>query len=188
MTAPEPGKAKVCAVCARVLSLLEDPDGNETWVHGIQDDDHLPVPVEPDDVLAEYRCDFCNMDESTYRLPVRPFPLPFARNIMEALNEAGAPDHMSGQDWATCNTCARYIELNQWSAVLRRAVVQWEKTHGRILPEIRTHLASLHRSVRKNITGSLVPFEKPVHPKFPQEGTQMPEWGQSRDSGKAGPQ
>jgi hypothetical protein len=179
VTTPPP--AKVCAVCARVLSLLEAPDGTQSWVHGIQDDDHLPVPVDRDEVQTMYRCDFCNMDESTYRLPVRPFPLPFARTIAEALDEAGAPGHMSGEDWAACDTCARYIELNQWGSVLRRATVQWEQTHGKILPEVRTHLASLHRAVRKNITGSLVPFEKPA-PRG--DSPEITEWGHARDTGK----
>lgn len=179
--------AKVCAVCARVLSLLENPDGTQQWVHGIQDADHVPVPVNQGEVQTQYRCDFCNMDESVWVLPVAPFPLPFARSLREVMDAEGLPQHMSGSDWAACATCGRYIELNQWSAVLRRSVVQWERTHGKMPPEVRTQLSSLHRAVRKHTTGPLVPFVPPKPPEGPETASEVTEWGQNRDSGKQGP-
>lgn len=172
--------AKVCAVCNRVLASLEGEDGSLQWVHGLQDDDHMPVPVDREDTVPEFRCDFCNMDESTWRLPVRSFPLPFSRSIEEALNAEGAPQHMSSGDWAACDTCARYIELNQWNAVLRRAVTHWERTHGKMNHIVRTSLSTMHKTVRKNIKGPLEPF---VHPSRPPETSGVTEWGQNRPGG-----
>lgn len=179
MTAPT--EAKVCAVCARVLSLYESPEGDQSWVHGLQDDDHRPVPVDPDEVPVEGRCDFCNMDAPTWNLPVRPFRMPYVRSLQEALDEDNAPIQMSGGDWSACDTCARYLELNQWNSILKRAVAKWERDKGTKMPTVvRQSLAGMHRTVRKHVSGSLHPLEPSKAPEGSEEAPRVTEWGQNR--------
>lgn len=148
--AKEPEK-RTCAVCARVLDAYEI-DGEVTWGHTLAgaDDDHPAVPVEPDEVQTKYRCDFCNEDEPKWVVPVRPFPVP------------DQPGVMSGENWSACEGCGHLIELNQWTALLRRVAESWERRHGLpMLPEVKTGLSSVYRVLRKNITGSMRPVEKP---------------------------
>lgn len=172
--------ARVCAVCARVLAKFTDPDGETTWVHGLQDDkDHLPVPVLREEVQTRFRCDFCNADESKWILPTREFELPFTGGVAALL--ADGPTHMSRADWSACDTCAKLIDTNKWTALLRRVSVYWEKEHGKMHEAVRTNLAALHRRVRKNITGSLKPFVPPSA--GPSEGPGIIEWGQQRSGG-----
>jgi hypothetical protein len=154
MTAPPEFKA--CAVCARILDRFEPGDGTAPyWRHTPQDGgelaDHLPVPVDAADIHTEYRCDFCNTDESAYILPVRTFEAPGL--TMSRYNSAG--------DWSACLGCGRLIELNQWSGLLRRVKKSWEGRHGPMPREIEQSLSSLYRLIRKNQSGGLHPFTRP---------------------------
>lgn len=173
MTAPP---QRTCAVCTRILNVYEHPDGTHTWVHGLQDEteDHPAVPVAPNTLPTAYRCDFCNMDESAYILPSRDFPLP------------GAPNTMAGEDWSACAECARLIDLNQWSALMRRSMSHWKIQHGEEMSDTRkASLGILWRALRKHITGTLKPFVKPdMENPRPHEGTGGPAIieGQARTS------
>lgn len=167
---------RVCAVCARVLDTRSHPDGTLTWHHTLQDRhaDHPAVPVEQGTAYTEYRCDFCNTDESAYVLPVRDFPLP------------GAPGAMSDGDWSACTGCARLIDLNQWAALMRRSLANQKRQNGEEMADIRkASQGILWRAVRKNITGTMKPFVPPKseNPR-PHEGTEGPAIieGQTRTS------
>jgi hypothetical protein len=172
-----PGQAKVCAKCRRVLALYEDGDGNEEWIHGLQDSgDHTAQPVDQNELHAQYRCDFCTTDESAFILPVAEFALP------------GQPNNMSGDDWSACWECARRIETNQWTALFKRAVTMWERAHGeRMAPEIKEALRKLHLMIRKNVKGALYPFVAPEvlsdSPLAGREKMEATEWGQNRAKG-----
>jgi hypothetical protein len=176
-----PGRAKVCAVCRRILSLLESDDGTrQEWVHGLQDaGGHAPVPVEQDEVKPLYRCDFCNQDdEASFILPVKDFPLP------------GQSQHMSGEDWSACKACAAHISTGRWAALFKRAVTVWERMHGQKMDSsLRTALQAMHMAVRQNVTGKLYPFVPPVMRigSIP-ESPEVVEWGQSRAGGSTGPE
>jgi hypothetical protein len=160
----EPGQ-RACAVCARILNSWTDADTGEViYDHTPQDGavDHPAMPVEPAAIHTEYRCDFCNEDESAFILPVRDFLLP------------GTANAHSGTDWSACNPCAALIDLNQWSALKRRCEAVWRFRHGVDMDATRKQgLTILWRAMRKNISGSLRPFINPndMSPRLP-EGTE----------------
>jgi hypothetical protein len=169
---PPPADLKVCRVCGRRLDWLEPQDGTEgTWEHSLQDADqqadHQPDPVDDTETYALYRCDFCNEDESAYILPVRSF---------QTLDPLGNP-YASAGDWSACLGCGRLIELNQWSALIRRVNKAGEHRHpGMPMPDI----APLYRMVRKNQAGGLRPF---VRPQPSQPGGSETQDGQNRATG-----
>jgi len=130
---------RACAVCARIL----DYSTAEGWLHVIDADDHIPVPVLPEEIRVDERCDFCFDARVTHVLPARTF----------VINEQSG----SSGDWAACDRCAGYIERNQWSALTRWSAESFQQRHG-FLPS-RTGLSRIHRLLRKNITGPLRPYK-----------------------------
>lgn len=139
---PEP--VTICAICRRTLDVVTTPDGGE-YRHTLQDpDDHPVVPVSSDRRWRA-RCDFCNAEDGTYRVPARDFTIP------------GLDGHGSYGDWCACTPCAMLIDSNRWNDVLRRSIEGHRRTSGEQLNEAGVSaLRSLHRTLRKNITGSLV--------------------------------
>lgn len=133
----------VCGVCGRVLDHRDDVG----FVHTVGDTgaDHEPVPVPMEQALVvAVRCDFCYVDHPAWVIPAREF---------EAM-----PGHMSAGDWAACDECARLIESNQWSALIRRAAESWQRRHGEpMAAPVLAGLPRLYRLLRKNITGSKQP-------------------------------
>lgn len=134
----------ICSVCRRTLDLRMDDEGAH-YQHTFQDsvnEDHEPVPMAADENW-QIRCDFCNVDTATYRLPARDFRMPILG------------DQHSRGGWAACNDCARLIEINQWSALERRIATMAEERGQPMHADTRTALRALYRVLRKNITGPL---------------------------------
>jgi hypothetical protein len=130
--------------------------GETAWVHEFLgfDEDHPAVPVEQDEIHTQYRCDFCNVDDPTFKLPTTSFDagqfeLPF-----------GITDVASGQNFLACEPCAQLIDKNQWSSLLMRVTKSWEDRHGNPMPDVaKTALSRYYRKLRRNITGSLKYFD-----------------------------
>jgi hypothetical protein len=147
MSEPVEPPRMACGVCARVLDVRTYEGGQIEYVHTSQDgEDHIPVPVDPDVIDTEGRCDFCNTDWPKYVLPASNF-------------EAIPGQVMAGSDWAACETCAGLIQYNQWNALHRRVVASWTARHGvEMLPEVSAHLKTMYGRLRKAITGPLRPI------------------------------
>lgn len=139
----------MCRVCHRTLDMRTDETG-VTYLHPIAAPaDHEPVPVAPD---AEWRvlCDFCAAEGAAFTLPVRDF----------TDRRTGA--HSSG-DWAACAGCARLIERDEWTALVRRVALAFERRNAVVAGEgIRQHLQALYRTLRAAIAGPLRAFEPPA--------------------------
>lgn len=151
MTTPQPEaepEIRVCAVCHRVLDHAE----GKGWMHTMQDrhpEDHPAVPVPEGQVPIKGRCDFCNTDEPTWRVPVATFPMP----------GPGGERHYSQGDWAACDLCGELVARNRWDALLSRA---WEHADrdgfvyaGSRDVLLKAALASLYSRVRRNRVGPL---------------------------------
>lgn len=138
--------AKVCAVCGRVLSYWSE----RGWFHAAPEllaDDHPAVPVDHTDVPFIGRCDFCQADRPGFVIPCKPFAL----NVL--------PGHGSSADWAACDTCARLVDTNQWSAVLRRARIAYQHVSGApMLHDVEATVRLLYAQVRRNVTGPSRPL------------------------------
>ena len=67
----------------------------------------------------------------------------------------GVRRQASTADWSACESCARYLERNEWNAVFRRSVNSHQLQYGYAGPEVQQALRALHREIRKNITGAL---------------------------------
>lgn len=154
----EPEK-RSCAVCAKVLNSFRDErTGEVSWVHQdlLGEHDHPAVPVAQDEVATEYLCDFCNAQEPEWTVPARPF----GTGTLSV--GPGELETASGENWAACGPCGRLVDTNQWNALLSRVKQSWRERQGREMPpEAENSLKSVYRTLRKNITGSLRPFEKP---------------------------
>lgn len=143
-------KPLICAVCDHVLDMRADDDGFH-YQHTLQDlpADHDPVPIEQPAGWTGGRCDFCNDARPEWVLPSRTFETPIETAT-------------SGGDWAACNECARFIERDQWNALIRRCVDAFMRRHPEHGPEtatsVETRLKQLYRKLRKNISGSLRPL------------------------------
>lgn len=141
MSAPE--EPHVCGVCGRVLDHREGV-GFEHSVGDRASEDHEPVPVPQSQALVVHgRCDFCYVDNPGWVVPAEDFEV--------------MPGQMSGGNWAACDDCARLIESNQWSALVRRARTGWEARHGPMPAPVSESLPRLYRLLRRHITGSLQP-------------------------------
>lgn len=142
---------KVCAVCGRTLTTVENTGTGEiTYIHGLQDvlqgEDHPAVPIEPGSEQDRPRCDFCNDEDPTRVVPVRDFGLP------------SVPGHTSAAGWAACDTCADLVDRDLWSGLFRRAKVGYEERHGPMLPAAETALRAMYRDLRKNVKGFSIPL------------------------------
>lgn len=140
----EPLKPRhACAVCGHVLDYVVDVG----WRHNSGDKslyDHPAVPVPADEISVVSMCDFCYEPDPRWILPVKSF--------VNVKANAG-----SGGNWAACDGCVRLINRNEWSALMRRVKVAWQKRHGTMLPPVEQHISKMYRAVRKNMTGA--PFE-----------------------------
>lgn len=143
---------KICQVCKRPLER-HDVDGVTSWHHHDQDilAGHKPVPVDADPADIKGRCDFCNADGPEYILPVRSFIV--GRDVHgRNLGYEG--------DWSCCAACAKLIDANQWSGLLRHVQRVWEEAHGVPAPADKIlGWQQLWRALRKNIGGSIRPIK-----------------------------
>jgi len=143
---------RVCAVCARVLDLVEHDGAVRGWQHTMADqpEDHPAVPVAPADVHAALRCDFCLADDPRWDIPARTFVYD------------GAPGAGSDGDWAACDACAELIRRHRWTMLRQRAVAAFVDRHG-LAPEQEQRmgraLGRLYRQLRANMLGPPRPIE-----------------------------
>lgn len=142
------GDQRVCAVCARVLDRHTDTrDGPVIkWEHALQDQpaDHPPIPVRPEDIHAQYRCDFCNEDATTpgWVVPAKDFEMP-----------GGSAFGMSDGDWGACEACVKLIEADDWTDLIAR-VVSGKGNQGDAPDDVvAVHLARIYHRLRANMTG-----------------------------------
>jgi hypothetical protein len=147
---------RACAVCARILHKAEI-EGETHWVHqdlGMgEESDHPAVPVDPGEVHTQHRCDFCNDDNPTWILPVKPFDITDFQDTM-------GMDLNTGGNYLACEPCAKLIDKNQWTALQMRVTQSWRERHGADVPdEAQTSLGRYYRKIRKNITGGLRHFD-----------------------------
>jgi hypothetical protein len=143
-----------CSVCGRILDYRTELDGSGGhWTHTTQDakvEDHRAVPVEvgSGNVVALYRCDFCNQDNATWTVPATDFQV--------------APLSNSVGDWCACWTCAQFIARDDWIALLEHAI-GWAKVNGVIAKgdvteaEFKMFLGMTYPRLQQHITG-------PPHP------------------------
>jgi hypothetical protein len=143
---------RICAVCGRVLvRFTKDTDPNfERWDHSEQDQlaDHPAVAVRPDQVMANYRCDFCNTDQDGihWSVPARNFPMPFG---------GGTEIDASDGDWAACNECAALITAENWAGLINRCsamspAVRSGEAHQDL---VAVQLARVYHRLRAHMTG-----------------------------------
>lgn len=131
-----------CRICGRVLDYDERTGYQHTF--GDSGADHAPDPAPVDEALVIGRCDFCYVDFPKWVIPARDFEV--------------LPGHMSSGGWAACDACVGFVEKNQWTQLVRRAVEGWSVRHGMPMStEMVESLPRLFRLLRKNISGAAVP-------------------------------
>lgn len=146
-------RVRVCAVCARTLECVVPTENGRdlpelaSWRHGIQDSpaDHPAVPVEAGEIHAAMRCDFCNVEDPSWDVPVADF-------TMSSYEDQPREDSAGG--WAACARCAELIQSNQWSALLRHAVASFMMKHPDAEEaEVWADVGKLYRDLRRNMLG-----------------------------------
>src|SRR3954449_10941926 len=102
--------AAACAVCGHVLDFVT-PQG---WAHPawLVPEDHLAVAVDPSEIAVRGKCDFCFADEPQWVLPVASFETP------EGWGSDG--------DWATCDRCSTFLDLDDWRGLELHSIHAWE--------------------------------------------------------------
>lgn len=160
---PRDESRQVCAVCARVLSELTDRvTGQKTWIHPLDmelggEEDHPPVPVMPNEITTDARCDFCFQPDPQWVLPVNDFPYDnlTALGLLASYGSAGS--------WAACDTCADFLNRGLWPNLTRRAMAAFRERHGTgekdIDDFVDDQLRSMYRQLRKNVAGPVRRWE-----------------------------
>lgn len=146
------GDQRVCAVCARVLNRLTDlNEENERWDHSFQDQpaDHVAIPVFPDEIITNYRCDFCNFNQSapSWVIPANDFKMPGA-SVQD-----GVAFEMSTGDWGACEECGELIAANDWAGLLSRVSTGAAQRSGMPQDMLAVRLARMYHRLRANMTG-----------------------------------
>lgn len=161
---PADDARRVCAVCARGLNRLIDTEtGKHEYVHPFdmelaETDDHPPVPVLPNEITADTRCDFCFWRNPQWVIPAKDFEY-------ESWAKIGMPVRgTSVGSWAACDTCADFVNRGLWSNLQRRASAAYvqtnlemeldrEMTDPAAIEFANAHVRSLFKQLRKNIVG-----------------------------------
>lgn len=152
-----PADLRVCAVCGRVADHVH----GKGWLHvadAISDagQDHLVIPVRPDEIHTIGHCDFCNALHPAFMLPVRDFLYPGSARLVFPDGDTGRSGSSGG--WSACTDCARLLERNEWNGILRRVTASRAEARH---PEVQEGLRRLYRQVRANVTGAVRPLEWP---------------------------
>lgn len=154
-TPPEEWHA--CAVCARVLEILNDTKtGEKHWMHPydvrLAGEDHPAVPVLMSEIETELRCDFCFWIHPQWEVP--------ARNFKYNWLPEGFPTPMqSTNNWAACDACADLIRQDKWFKLLKRAKTAFmgrfpmENPDPDYNREMSQYFAAMYRQLQENITG-----------------------------------
>lgn len=134
MVASVKDQSLVCAVCARVLTdhpLLG-------WVHGLQDSpaDHPSIPATRDEIHTRSRCDFCNVEDPVWVVPVASF--------------VALPGHGSDGDWAACDTCVAFVRTDDWPGLARHAALRLSTPERKADPAALRHI---YQELRANLRG-----------------------------------
>lgn len=140
---------KICLVCGFVLDYHGATGTYEhnfsTVSDGLADHPVIPVLVAEAPEQLQEKCDFCFADETSWVVPARTFQMPHVSG------------HVSTGDWAACAHCGPLIAKDRWNELFRRVKVSWEARNGAMAPMVETSVKSMHRTLRKNITGA--PYE-----------------------------
>lgn len=129
-----------CGVCGHVLDRLTDPDGQETWLHVLDDDmDHPVVPVSVDDIRTEYLCDFCLAPNARWELPVETYPI--------------GTGHFNAGNWSACDVCAGLLAEDQWDQLTSRARTSQRKRQGVANTPPREAFVYMYEQLRPHVLG-----------------------------------
>lgn len=93
------------------------------------------MPVLASEVPYIGRCDFCNVDHPTWRVPASSFQV--------------APGHGSDGDWAACDSCVELVKVRNWSVLARRAAPA---------PHLVPALQVLYGTLEQHLLGEPVPL------------------------------
>jgi hypothetical protein len=138
---------RACAVCARILDQSRDGKYGHVIV---PESDHIAVPVLPQEIRADWRCDFCSMPRPSWLVPVADFRTPNG--------ETG-----SKGPWSACELCALLIRHDDWQGLLRHVIANKTMWTGEVLPvESRPYLAALYRRVAASQLGPPEPWTPPA--------------------------
>ena len=140
------GRPVICSICSTALDFRLD---NKTYIHAAPHGDlgHEPDPIE---APADWRgvCDFCSTGRAEWELPAKTF--------------TAAEGHISAENWAACNTCATFIEKDNWDALVQYVKAQYVVKNPDLpraaIPALESQLKTLYGNLRKNITGTLTPL------------------------------
>ena len=142
---------RTCAVCGRPLDHVGTKDSNgrvitEEWLHLHSDDqDHIPVPVKPDQVRTVYRCDFCDIDvKKAWRVPTTDFLMPHGGT--------------SVGDWSACAACARFVTAENWGGLVQH--VASVTGYSRQDPTYLNYLETTYSLVALHLTGKPEPLDE----------------------------
>lgn len=104
---------QACAVCGWPLHLLQNGEVEE-WLHLRESEgDHIPVPVDQDQIRVNSRCDFCDGSDVTHVVIAPDFVLP-DRVQVPGLTQA------SYGNWAGCAECANLVSRRAWGQLVTR--------------------------------------------------------------------
>jgi hypothetical protein len=134
----------ICAVCRDALNRLAD-DRGVNWIHSLaSQDDHLVVPIVPDDNWRNGKCDFCTGKPTLFVLPAHDFQVPRLDNVT---SEGG---------WGACAICADLIAHDDWDELLTHAAATLVAKIGCTAEMFYDSMGLLYMALRENVTGPLV--------------------------------
>lgn len=141
-------KRKVCAVCGYVLDRFSQNGVLVGWLHFIpREEDHVVVPVDPNDIQYKQKCDFCSSEDPTaWVLPAKSFEMFPETSII--------PGQMSDGAWGACDACGLLIRADRWSALITRVR---QKAAG---PVPRSALQYLYSRLQANVTEKILPYDE----------------------------
>ncbi len=149
----EPVKSQRCAVCGFTLSqFVPTGGGPSSWRHEREaDQDHIPVPVDRDQLPGRARCDFCDHEGDT------PWLIVLVGPITQLATETEL--HVDSPYWAACEPCKSDITRKRWTSVYSRNAANAKGKPGEHMPGRRKYLLAMWSRVDAAIL-AIVPFSE----------------------------
>lgn len=147
---------RLCGVCGRVLSEVKSERGFEGWMHPdpALTEDHMAVPVSPDEVAGEFHCDFCFAEipgVGGWTVEAESFPM-----LLITKPSGKTETHTSVTNWAACGDCAGLIKAHSWKTLTQKAAeVYYSQNPDSSIPFAYTYaqISLLYKKLRKHMTG-----------------------------------
>lgn len=158
-------EVKVCAQCGDILDYWS-PSINApgSYAHAGQvfrnDEDHVPIPIDPEENGFNSHCDFCHdlLNEDQWTAVLKPF---LVEGGIHPVTHEPLMLNMSSL-WACCPACYEIIRNENWDKLKRRVWRLFEERNPSPDPATRTMRLENMQELYKLIPANYVTIRRPI--------------------------